>query len=522
MGTDRFEEMAGRLEASGAKILPGEEAFVLYDTYGFPLEMTEELVRLRGLSVDRDGFSRALEQQKERSRAGSQFGGDIFAADKLAVRQTIKDVPRKEEHFVGYDHLTLERARILGIWDGKRWVDTAKEGQQVAVVLDRSPFYGEAGGQIGDKGRLEGDSGSAAVEHTVWVDDALVHQARITAGALSVQQPVNARVDPDRRLQVARAHTAAHLLHWALRKVLGPEAMQAGSYVEAERVRFDFSSAKALHEEQRYQVEAQVNARVRLADAISSAQMRLAQAKLTGAIAMFGEKYGDHVRVVSIGDYSKELCGGTHLLHTGLIGTFKITSESSIAAGTRRIEALVGGAADDERQAQERVLAEASHRLSRPPRELVTAVDELLDKLKGLERERKAMQAELALVEAERLKGCGKMIGNATFISAEVKHADREQLKLLADAVRSKLPGDGLVLLVSQDAGQVSMVMAVTASAAKRVHAGQVLKEISALTQGSGGGRADFAQAGGRDPSKIGQALQHAEGLVRKAFETAS
>jgi len=518
-GMDRFEVIVQRLLASGQKTVQGEEAFLLYDTYGFPLEMTQELVRSRGLAVDKAGFEKSLEEQKERSRAGSQFGGSIFVGDTLRVREAIAGVPSKEQHFVGYEQVSVDGARILGLWTGKQWVNSVKAGQEVAIVLDRSPFYGESGGQVGDRGELAGDSGKALIEQTTWNDEALLHHARVTDGSLSVQQPVRARVDAQRRLQVARSHTATHMLHWALRNVLGPEAVQAGSYVEADRLRFDFSSTKPLHEDQRYQVEALVNARVRLADGVQTAQMRLAEAKQSGAVAMFGEKYSDHVRVVSIGDYSKELCGGTHLLHTGFVGTFKIASESSIASGTRRIEALVGASAAQEEQSQSRLLQEAAKRLGRPARELVAGIDDLLNQIKAHERERRVMQADLAVVQAERLKASGASINGAIYIAAKVDGVDREQLKILADAVRNSLSGEGVVLLVSHEGGQLAWVMAVTEKTAKRVHAGQVLKAVSALTQGSGGGRADFAQAGGRDVARIPEALKQAELLVRSALE---
>jgi len=270
-------------------------------------------------------------------------------------------------------------------------------------VLDRSPFYGEAGGQTGDAGAIDAPRGSADVARTTWTDDVLVHHATVRQGALSVQDPVRARVDAERRLRVARSHTAAHLLHWALRKVLGPETVQAGSFVEAERVRFDFSSLRALHQEQREQVEALVNSRVRLADEVQATSMPLELARRAGALALFGEKYGSTVRVVTIGDYSKELCGGTHLPHTGCVGSFLITAESSIAAGTRRIEAFVGEAAAHQQQEHARLLHDVARRLGRPAGEVVAGLEELLERLKRAERERKTLHLELASVQARGL-----------------------------------------------------------------------------------------------------------------------
>jgi alanyl-tRNA synthetase len=345
-----------------------------------------------------------------------------------------------------------------------------------------------------------------------------VHYARVTQGTIAVEEPIRATVDAGRRLKVARSHTGAHLLHWALRKVLGPETVQAGSLVDTERVRFDFSSLQALGEEQQVKVEQLVNERVRRADEVKTVTMPLNEAKHLGALALFGEKYGQAVRVVSIGDYSKELCGGTHLMHTGLMGMFRIVAESSIAAGTRRIEALVGEAADARQRQEQRLLAEAARRLSRPAPEVVEGLEELLGQLKRSEQQRRALQVELAKVEAARLVAGAKQIGDVTFISAALKDADREVLAIMADAIRTALKGSGVVVLASADgASKVSLVVAVTSSLTKRVHAGDLLKAVAPLVQGSGGGRPEFAQGGGKDPSKIPDVLKRTEELVQRA-----
>ena len=518
VGLTHLDEMIERLRGQGQTLIPGDEAFRLYDTYGFPVELTVDIARERGLAVDREAFSRALGEQQARSRAASQFSGGVFVTDALSIRATLKSLPPKEAQFVGYERLQAD-AVIKGLWDGQRWGKTIPAGASVGIVLERSPFYGEAGGQIGDTGTIEGPRGVADVAQTAWVDDVLVHRATVRQGTLSVQETVRATVDPERRLKVARSHTAAHLLHWALRRVLGPETVQAGSFVEAERVRFDFSSLQALREEQRHEVEALVNSRVRLADEIRATQMRLEEAKQDGALALFGEKYGTSVRVVTIGDYSKELCGGTHLHHTGFVGTFLLVGESSIAAGTRRIEALVGGAAAARQHEQQRLLQEAARRLGRAPDEVVDGLEELLEQLKRAERERRTLQMELAKVEAARLVAEGKQINGVTLVTSTIKRADRELLAALADAVRQSLPGDGVVLLASSEgSASVSLVMAASRSLTPRIHAGELLKAISPLTKGSGGGRPEFAQAGGKDPSGIPAALKRAEELVREAL----
>ena len=518
-GMSRVEELIAQ-KAGKTTSISGEEAFKLYDTYGFPLELTIDIAREHGYVVDGAGFLEALKVQQERSRAKSQFGGDVFATDSLKVRKAVTGLPAKDAQFTGYEQLTGD-AVVRGLWDGKAWINEARAGAAVGIVLDHSPFYGEAGGQIGDRGTIEGLKGAADVSQTIWVDEVLLHHATVRQGLLKVQDTVRATVDAAWRTKVARSHTATHLLHWALRKVLGPDAVQAGSYVEPERIRFDFSSLTALQEDQRFQVEALVNSRVRLVDEVATQQMGLEQAKQDGALALFGEKYGSKVRVVTIGDYSKELCGGTHVRHTGFVGQFVIAGESSIAAGTRRIEALVGEAAEARQQQDRRLVHEAARRLGRSADDVVTGLEELLDQLKRAEKERKTLQLELARVQAVRLIADAKKINGVTLVTSTIKQADRELLAALADAVKGSLQGDGIVLLASSDSPtSASVVMATVGAGAKRVHAGQTLKAVSALVKGSGGGRPEFAQAGGKDPSGIPAAMKRVEELVREALGT--
>lgn len=510
-----------RLKASGKKVISGDFAFKMKDTYGFPYELLADMADQAGLSIDAAIYQQNLEAQQERSRAGSQFSGGVFLGDALQVRVAIKPLPPKDKLFVGYGHAPEQLSvptMVRGLWNGTDWIQEAREGETVAIVLEQSPFYGEAGGQIGDAGTITGAKGSAEVTQTTWADDVLVHHAKVREGQLKVQEPVKAAVDLDRRLKISRSHTATHLLHWALREVLGPEAVQGGSYNEAERLRFDFSSLKGLQEQQRQDVEALVNARIRLADGVRADTMGIDEARKSGALALFGEKYGSSVRVVTIGDYSRELCGGTHIPHTGFLGEFTIIGESSIAAGTRRVEALVGGAAVDRLRQQQRLLHEAARLLGRPAEELVTGLEELIEKVKSLDRERKSLQGKFAKVEAKRLVAEGKRIDGVTLVSSTLWHADREALAVLADAVKTALREQGIVLLASGDGGQVSVVIAATPDLAPRVHAGQVLKAIAPLVAGSGGGRPEFAQGGGKDPAGIPAAMRKAEELVREAL----
>ncbi len=521
-GNEHIQAEFKRLNEGGAKKLSGEFAFKMKDTYGYPFELLTDIAQHDGFIVDKEVFSKKLTEQQERSRSGSQFSGGVFVSDTLRIRETIPQLPAKDVQFIGYDALEADGV-IKGMWDGKAWVPKAAAGQSVGIVLDRSPFYGEAGGQIGDAGSLDGPKGTADIKQTTWIDDVLVHHATIRQGTLSVQETIRARVDPQRRLKVARSHTAAHMLHWALCKVLGPDAVQAGSYVEAERVRFDFSSLQALHEEQRHEVEALVNSRVRLADTVRTRNMQLEEAKRDGALALFGEKYGGTVRVVTIGDYSKELCGGTHLSHTGFVGTFMIVGESSIAAGTRRIEALVGEAAADAEAKERRILHEAAKRLGRPAQDVAAGLEELLERIKHLERERNNQRQQLAQIEAKELVATGEQVNNVTVVTSQIEHANRETLSSLADAIRGTFQQhkeEGIVFLAGSDGPtNVSFVMATTSGVVKQVNAGEMVKVLAPLVKGSGGGRPEFAQAGGKDPSGISAALKRVKELVRAALE---
>ncbi|MDP3722519.1 MAG: alanine--tRNA ligase [Candidatus Omnitrophota bacterium] len=511
-GTGRLDAVIDALQQSNRRVIPGEEAFRLHDTYGFPLELTVDIAGERGFTVDRAGFEQALKAQQARSRAASQFGEAVFVPTTLTLGEGVKS------EFIGYQALEADTT-IQGIWKDGQWAASAREGDEVGVVLDRSPLYGEAGGQVGDRGMIECPRGLLEVLGTTWADALLIHKATVRQGTVSVNEPVRAKVDEARRLKIARSHTAAHMLHWALRKVLGPETVQAGSLVEVERVRFDFSTLSGLHEEQRLQVEQLVNERIRASDQVQTTMMKLEDAKRAGALALFGEKYGQQVRVVSIGDYSRELCGGTHLIHTGSIGLFRIVDESSIAAGTRRIEAVVGESALARQQQESHVLRRVAERFSRPPLEALQGLEELLQQLKAAEKALNAVKGELARIRAKELVAEAKRLDGVTLVAAAIERADRDLLVALADAIRAALTTDGVVLLAaSEGKGHVAWVMAVTTGLAKRVHAGQLLNAIARITQGTGGGRPEFAQAGGKDPSRIPEALQRAEAIIHEAL----
>ncbi len=516
-GTNRLTSIIAALRKRQETVIPGPDAFELYDTYGLPVELTADLANERGLTVDFEGFRNAMETQRERSRASSQLGKDIFQITQTIDSNT--EIVARRSEFIGYDQLETD-ARVNGIWKAGQWADAAEAGDEVGLILDRSPFYGEAGGQVGDHGAIDALHGRLDVIDTKWIDTLLVHYVKVREGRIKVNEPVKARVDAQRRTKVARSHTAAHLLHWALRSVLGPETVQAGSFVETERVRFDFSSMKGLHEEQRAQVEQLVNRQVMASDPVKTDVMRLDEAKKAGALALFGEKYGQQVRVVSIGDYSRELCGGTHLHQTSSVGVFKIIGESSVAAGTRRVEALVGEAASGRQQQESQWLGEIAQRLSRPPQDALLGLEELMGQLRAAHSELKALKGELAHVRGKQLAADAQRIGEFSVIIAQIGDADRELLAALADSLRGTL-GRGVAVLASvPEPSQVAWVMAATDDAVKRgVHAGKLLKQIAAVTQGGGGGRPDFAQAGGKDVAKIPEALETARALVAHALE---
>ena len=510
VGTARLDEVMQK--AGKTRVISGEEAFKLYDTYGFPLELTIDIAQEQGVTVDRAGFEKALGVQQARSRAASQFGQGIFIPTTLRMDEDVK------VEFIGYQALEADTV-IKGIWKQGAWATAAREGEEVGIILERSPCYGESGGQIGDRGAIECPHGRLDVLDTKWAGTLLVHHAKVQQGTVAVEEPVRATVDAQRRLQVARSHTAAHLLHWALRKVLGPDTMQAGSLVEVERVRFDFSALGGLRDEQRAQVEWLVNTRILLGDPVNTTVMNVEEAKRAGALALFGEKYGRQVRVVSIGEYSKELCGGTHVAQTNLVGAFRITAESSIAARTRRVEAVVGESAMARQQQESQLLKRIAERLSRSPQDALGGIEELLEQLRTSEKQAKALKLELAQHRAKQLVVDAKSVNGAKVVIARFDGADRELLSALADAIQGQLTA-GVTLLVSVEApASVAWVMAVTSNLVKRgLHAGRLLKAIAAITQGGGGGRAEFAQAGGKDASRVTEALQEAERLLQDAL----
>jgi alanyl-tRNA synthetase len=489
-----LEILDGLMSSNKSRSISGDDAFKLYDTYGFPLDLTEEIAGAKGFKVDKAGFKRAMERQRESSRRSSAIAGDIFAA---TFSQRIKKLCPQTE-FLGYDKLSAE-GQVVAILRNEESVRQALEGEEVGVVLDRTPFYGESGGQIGDTGRITGRQQAALkVKDTKVFDKVTVHIGKVEKGVLGVGDKVTAEVDRQRRQDIARNHTATHLLQAALRKVLGEHVHQSGSLVTADRLRFDFTHFKALTQQQIERVEQIVNDNIKRSDKVLTRAMDLKKAVESGAMALFNERYEDDVRVVSIGDYSSELCGGTHLDDISKIGAFKIISESSISAGARRIEAVTGGFV---REAVEKENAKQRAAVKKEEQENLKAQ---MDKVR-----RKAL-----LENTDNIIKNSKSIKGIKVIAAEIPQAGIDDLRSLCDNIRSKQPSVA-ILLASTTQGKVSLVLALSKVLVEKGYdAVKIIKDVSRITGGSGGGRADMAQAGGTDPSRLKDAFKRFEELI--------
>ncbi|MCX7600150.1 MAG: alanine--tRNA ligase [Armatimonadetes bacterium] len=512
-GMARFEEVAERLAAKGESVVSGRDAFMLYDTYGFPLELTVEMAAERGLTVDTAGFEAALDEQRSRSAAGAR--GLALHDELRAFRNLPCDGTKRGTRFVGYKHPFVTRARVLCIALGDRVVDKAYEGDEVGVILDRTPFYAEAGGQVGDRGELVWGKGRMVVLDTQFLaGDTRIHLGRVEEGDLWSGQKVQAVVDHQRRWAIMRHHTATHLLQAALRRVLGEHVSQAGSRVDEHSTRFDFTHHEALTDEQLKAVEDLVNSWT-LADLrVFIEHLPLEEALARGATALFGEKYGDTVRAVSVQGVSMELCGGTHVSHTGRIGAFRIVSQESVAAGVRRIEAVAGLVAIERDRERERILAELARRFNVAVKDVPGRVTALEERIEQLQRELQAARQRRAGANVGELAAKAVQVGPARLVAAAVPGADRATLSALADELVAKMP-DGVVVLGAEADGKVALVCKVAEGLISRgAHAGELVKRVAAVCGGGGGGRPHFAEAGGRDVSKLDEALASARSAL--------
>ena len=497
-------------EKSGKTVFPGGDAFRLSDTYGFPIDLTKEIVAERGLTVDEEEFGRLMREQRERARAARKnAGADAWAGESDAL----DGVPATE--FTGYREMESEAKVLAVLRDGGR-AEAATAGDEAVVVLDRTPFYGEGGGQVGDTGTLESDDAVLTVTNTTKNHAKnFLHHVTVKAGEIRVGDTVKACADSERRASIMRNHTAAHLLQAALRRTLGTHVEQAGQLVDEKRVRFDFTHFAALTPEELQRVENTVNRVILDAVPVESREMPIGEAKKLGAMALFGEKYGKVVRVVSVGDFSKEFCGGTHVPNTARIGLFKIVSESSVASGVRRIEAVTGSnvlallrgtMGEIERAAQELKLNN--------PSELVHRIGQMAAELKEKEREAESLSAKLAAMRVESLFASAKEVGGVKVITAKMENVEPAALRVMCDKVLEHSQ-NCVAVLAGVNGGRANIAACAGKDAqAKGAHAGKIVRGVAAVAGGSGGGRPDSAMAGAKDLAKLDKALYAAEKIV--------
>ncbi len=489
-----------------SKVIDGNTVFKLHDTYGFPTDLTADIARERGLAVDMEGYERAMDVQRRQSQAASQFGVDPSVAVKLDDKT----------RFVGYEALASE-APVVALLDaaGQR-VQALDNGAKGTVVLESTPFYAESGGQVGDTGELSAGAARFAVSDTQKNGAAFGHQGTVTAGRIAVGDRVKAQVDGKRRAAIVLNHSATHLLHAALRKVLGAHVQQKGSLVEPNRLRFDFAHFEPVSAAQLEEIEALVNEQVRLNHDADVRELPYDEAIAAGALAFFGDKYGDKVRVLKLGEFSTELCGGTHVGRSGDIGLFKIVSEGGIAAGVRRIEAVTGQGALALVNANDAVLREIAGLVKANKDDLATKVEQLVERTRTLERELGVLRRKLASGGGRDILQEAQIVNGIKVLAARLDGADAKSLRDMADQLKSKL-GSGVVVLGAVEGDKVFLVASVTPDLAGRLKAGEIIKPVAALVGGRGGGRPDFAQAGGTKPDQVDAALALVPGLVAAA-----
>ncbi|MEK8399188.1 alanine--tRNA ligase [Escherichia coli] len=482
--------------------LDGETAFRLYDTYGFPVDLTADVCRERNIKVDEAGFEAAMEEQRRRAREASGFGADYNSMIRVD----------SASEFKGYDHLELNGKVTALFVDGKA-VDAINAGQEAVVVLDQTPFYAESGGQVGDKGELKGANFSFAVEDTQKYGQAIGHIGKLAAGSLKVGDAVQADVDEARRARIRLNHSATHLMHAALRQVLGTHVSQKGSLVNDKVLRFDFSHNEAMKPEEIRAVEDLVNAQIRRNLPIETNIMDLEAAKAKGAMALFGEKYDERVRVLSMGDFSTELCGGTHASRTGDIGLFRIISESGTAAGVRRIEAVTGEGAIATVHADSDRLSEVAHLLKGDSNNLADKVRSVLERTRQLEKELQQLKEQAAAQESANLSSKAIDVNGVKLLVSELSGVEPKMLRTMVDDLKNQL-GSTIIVLATVAEGKVSLIAGVSKDVTDRVKAGELIGMVAQQVGGKGGGRPDMAQAGGTDAAALPAALASVKGWV--------
>ena len=499
-----------RLQKEGRTSVPGDFIFKLYDTYGFPVDIVRDIAQEQELTIDESGFTAAMEEQRSQSK--KSWKGGSLAVMSAGVKKLVDDGHKAV--FVGYKTHRADSI-IKGLLDhGGEAVLKAIQGESISIFSPETPFYAEAGGQIGDQGEITGPKGKAKVLNTVVVADGIIlHEAEITEGSLSIDDQVTLNVMEGRRQRIACNHSATHILHAAMKTVLGDHVKQSGSLVSPERLRFDFTHFSPITREEIGKIEKLANEEIRANTPLNTEMYEREEAIKSGAVALFGEKYGEKVRVVSIGNFSKELCGGTHVRATGEIGLTKITAETSIAAGVRRIEAVTGPEAINIFQAQEIQLTELGSLLKVPIENLGTKVEKLLITQRDLEKEVSRLTAKLTLDDIEGIINNAEMVGDTRVVVSRVVLDSPKTLREMGDKIRDKL-GSGIVVIGGEYHGKATLLAMVTRDLTGTYKAGDIIKEVSALVGGRGGGRPDMAQAGGPNPDKLDEALEAVHEIV--------
>mgnify|MGYP000580984462 FL=1 len=514
-GMKEFKKILEQKKEADSGQIDGKSAFYLYDTFGFPIELTVELAGEEGLSVDEDGFAKAMEEQKQKARDNQNFSTRLSADNGLYEKLDAGIV----SEFIGYDTLKAEET-IAAVNNGSEWMDSLKEGEEGTVITAKTPFYATMGGQKGDFGVIVTKNGTFDVQETVKLPGGRIgHIGKVVSGSIAKGETATLEVSALNRSNTCRNHTATHLLQEALREVLGDHVEQSGSYQDGERTRFDFSHGQAMTAEEIKKVEAIVNEKIAEDLPVETKVMSLEEAKKTGAMALFGEKYGDTVRVVMIGDFSRELCGGTHVGHTGDIASFKILSESGVAAGIRRIEALTGRNVTAYYQEMEEKLAETARILKTTPVSLTERAEHLMAELKALQSENESLKSKAAKEALGDVMDQVVEVNGVKLLATKVSGVDMNGLRELGDQLKAKI-AEGVVVLMSDLDGKVNMVAMATDGAMKKgAHAGNLIKGIAALVGGGGGGRPNMAQAGGKNPAGIDEAIKKSAEVLKEQIK---
>ena len=507
-GSAIIAEYIEAIKAEGKNQLSGQQVFKLYDTFGFPLELTEEIAAEEGCTVDTEGFAALMKQQKEMARAARKADTEAGWADESVL---YSDYP--QTRFLGYEGLQCE-AKVLAIFAGGASKDEAAAGEDVKVILDQTTFYGEGGGQAGDLGTIQADGALLSVEDTNKFRGVFIHKGTVKEGTVKVGDAVKCHVCPQYHNSVARNHTATHILQRALKDVLGDHVKQAGSSVTDDLLRFDFTHFEAVSREDLKKVEEKVNEKILEFLPVTSQEMTMEEARKTGATALFGEKYGDLVRVVSVGDYSMEFCGGTHVSNSGQIGMFKILSESGVASGVRRIEALTGRAVLEHLEKAEATIASACDTLKANSSNFLQKVEAVSEEARSLKKEMEQMKMEAMGSGMDSMLASAKVINGVRLVTKQFEDVQINDLRKLSDEIKAK-EKNVIMVFAAVNGEKVTLMVSVTDDLLEKgYHAGNMIKKIAAAAGGGGGGKADMAQAGAKDKTRLPEAFAVAESLL--------